>query len=171
MLYAGLLHVAKEEGVKELSVTIQQIPSIENGQTAIASAKAVTSDESIFFAVGDASPESVGATKFIPHPLRVASTRAKARVLRDAYDITMASVEELITDRTPNTPDNGQIIHQTRPRLFQRGDEPATDKQMMVLHSLALQLNFTDEDISKLDRLTKQKAFLLGALRKDVNKM
>lgn len=41
----------------------------------------------------------------------------------------------------------------------------------MVLHSLALQLNFTDEDISKLDRLTKQKAFLLGALRKDVNKM
>ena len=107
----------------------QQIPSIENGQTAIASAKAVTSDESIFFAVGDASPESVGATKFIPHPLRVVSTRAKARVLRDAYGITMASVEELITDRTPNTPDNGQIIHQTRPRLFQRGTNlPQTSK-------------------------------------------
>ena len=29
---------------------------------------------------------------------------------------------------------------------------------MMVLHSLALQLSFTDADISKLDSLTKQQA-------------
>jgi len=35
VLYAGLLHVAQEEGIKELSVSIQQIPSIQNGQTAI----------------------------------------------------------------------------------------------------------------------------------------
>jgi hypothetical protein len=42
--------------------------------------------------------------------------------------------------------------------LVSKRDEPATDKQMMVLHSLALQLSFTDADISKLDSLTKQQA-------------
>jgi uncharacterized protein YehS (DUF1456 family) len=85
VLYAGLLHVAQEEGIKELSVSIQQIPSIENGHTTIASAKAVTSDGSVLIDVGDA-------------------------------------------------------------------------KHMMVLHSLAVQLNFKDEDIVKLDSLTKQQA-------------
>ena len=158
VLYAGLLHVAQEEGIKELSVSIQQIPSIENGQTAIASAKAVTSDGSVFIDVGDASPESVGDDKFVPHLLRVASTRAKARVLRDAYGITMTSVEELTTNHTPSTPDNDHSVHQTRPRLVSKKDAPATDKQMMVLHSLALQLNFKDEDIAKLDSLTKLQA-------------
>ena len=170
VLYAGLLHVAQEEGIKELSVSIQQIPSIENGQTAIASAKAVTSDGSVFIDVGDASPESVGAEKFIPHLLRVASTRAKARVLRDAYGITMTSVEELVTDRTPPRAEDSHGAQRTRPTLVSKrdepateayigfGDEPATDKQMMVLHSLALQLSFTDADISKLDSLTKQQA-------------
>ena len=158
VLYAGLLHVAQEEGIKELSVSIQQIPSIENGQTAIASAKAVTSDGSVFIDVGDASPESVGAEKFIPHLLRVASTRAKARVLRDAYGITMTSVEELVTDRTPPRAEDSHGAQRTRPTLVSKRDEPATDKQMMVLHSLALQLSFTDADISKLDSLTKQQA-------------
>ncbi len=158
VLYAGLLHVAQEEGIKELSVSIEQIPSIENGQTAIASAKAVTSDGSVFIDVGDASPESVGADKFIPHLLRVASTRAKARVLRDAYGITMTSVEELVTDRTPPRAEDSHGAQRTRPTLVSKRDEPATDKQMMVLHSLALQLSFTDADISKLDSLTKQQA-------------
>jgi hypothetical protein len=158
VLYAGLLHVAQEEGIKELSVSIQQIPSIENGQTAIASAKAVTSDGSVFIDVGDASPESVGDDKFVPHLLRVASTRAKARVLRDAYGITMTSVEELVTDRTPPKNEDSHGAQRARPRLVSNREEPATDKQMMVLHSLALQLNFTNEEILKLDSLTKQQA-------------
>ena len=42
--------------------------------------------------------------------------------------------------------------------MVSKKDEPATDKQMMVLHSLALQLNFTNEEILKLDSLTKQQA-------------
>ncbi|NLL48205.1 MAG: hypothetical protein GX249_06445 [Firmicutes bacterium] len=158
VLYAGLLLVAQEEGIKELSVSIEQIPSVENGHTAIASAKAVTSDGSVFVDVGDASPVSVGADKFVPHLLRIASTRAKARVLRDAYAIAMTSVEELIPDRPQSTPDDGYNVHQTRPTLVPIKDEPATDKQMMVLHSMALQLNFNDEDIAKLDALNKAQA-------------
>lgn len=112
VLYAGLLHVAQEEGIKELSVSIAQVPSAENGHTAIAMAKAITSDGSVFVDVGDASPTSVGADKFIPHLLRVASTRAKARVLRDAYAISMTSVEELIPDRPPSQPHEVRNVHQ-----------------------------------------------------------
>ncbi len=89
----------------------------------------MTSDGSVFIDVGDASPDSVGADKFVPHLLRVASTRAKARVLRDAYGIAMTSVEELVTNRTPSTPDNDHGVHQTRPRSVSKRDEPATDKQ------------------------------------------
>lgn len=158
VLYAGLLHVAQEEGIKELSVSIQQIPSIQNGNTAIASAKAVTSDGSIFIDVGDASPESVGADKFIPHLLRVASTRAKARVLRDAYGVTMTSVEELIMDKTPSGAPVYEGSQRMKPTLVPKQGEPATDKQMQVLHSLAKQLDFTSEEITQLESLTKSKA-------------
>ena len=48
VLYAGLLHVAQEEGIQELSVSIKQIPNCENDHTAIVSAKAVTSKGSVF---------------------------------------------------------------------------------------------------------------------------
>lgn len=148
VLYAGLLHVAQEEEIQELSVSIKQIPSCENGHTAIASAKAVTSKGSVFIDVGDASPESVGADKFIPHLLRVASTRAKARVLRDAYGIATTS----------NGRDGSHNSLHNRPTLVPKKGEVATDKQMHVLQSLAKQLNFSGEESSKLNSLTKAQA-------------
>jgi hypothetical protein len=70
----------------------------------------------------------------------------------------MTSVEELVTDRTPPRAEDSHGAQRTRPTLVSKRDEPATDKQMMVLHSLALRLSFTDADISKLDSLTKQQA-------------
>ena len=103
-------------------------------------------------------PKPTLKERFIPHLLLVASTRAKARVLRDAYGGAMTSVEELVTDRTPPRAEDSHGAQRTRPTLVSKRDEPATDKQMMVLHSLALQLSFTDADISKLDSLTKQQA-------------
>ncbi len=147
----------QEEEIQELSVSIQHMPNIENGHTAIASAKAVTSKGSVFIDVGDASPESVGADKFIPHLLRVASTRAKARVLRDAYGIATTSIEELITDRT-NGRDGDNNPQSNRPTLVPKKVELATDKQMHVLDSLAKQLNFSTEELSKLNSLTKAQA-------------
>jgi hypothetical protein len=148
VLYAGLLHVAQEEGIQELSVSIEQIPNCENGHTAIATAKAVTDEGSVFIDVGDASPESVGADKFIPHLLRVASTRAKARVLRDAYGIATTS----------NRRDDIHSSQHNRPTLVPKKDEVATDKQMHILHSLAKQLNFSREELSQLNSLTKAQA-------------
>jgi hypothetical protein len=158
VLYAGLLHVAQEEGIQELSVSIEQIPNCENGHTAIATAKAVTDEGSVFIDVGDASPESVGADKFIPHLLRVASTRAKARVLRDAYGIAMRSIEELVIGGASNRRDDIHSSQHNRPTLVPKKDEVATDKQMHILHSLAKQLNFSREELSQLNSLTKAQA-------------
>ncbi len=158
VLYVGLLHVAQEAGIKELSVSIHQVPSPENGYTAIASAKAVTNDGSVFIDIGDASPESVGAEKFVPHLLRVASTRAKARVLKDAYGITMTSVEELIMDSPQVKSEGSHETRPTRPTLVPQREEDATDKQMHVLHSLAKQLCLNASDVSKLNSLTKDQA-------------
>jgi hypothetical protein len=158
VLYAGLLHVAQEEEIQELSVSIKQIPNCENGHTAIVSAKAVTSKGSVFIDVGDACPESVGADKFIPHLLRVASTRAKARVLRDAYGIATTSIEELMIGGTSNGRDGSHNPQSKRPTLVPKKVEVATDKQMHVLHSLAKRLNFSSEESYKLNSLTKAQA-------------
>ena len=70
----------------------------------------------------------------------------------------MTSAEELIPDRTPNRTATNPTAQVTKPTLVPRKDEPATDKQMQVLHSLAMQLGFKPEDISQLNTLTKSQA-------------
>lgn len=62
--------------------------------TAIASATVTGKDGEVFSDVGDASPSSC-SSKLVPHLIRMASTRAKARALRDFTNIGMCSVEEL----------------------------------------------------------------------------
>lgn len=152
------MHLAQEERIKELSVSIQQIPSFENNNTAIAIAKAVTSDGAFFVDVGDASSESVSDYKFIPYLLRVASTRAKARVLRDAYRIAMTSVEELVTNKSTRSTSEYDSALRMKPTLVSKQGEPATDKQLHVLYSLAKQLDFTPAEIAQLESLSKAKA-------------
>lgn len=93
VLYAGLLHLAHLDGLKEVSVTLVQVPSELNGMTAIAHATVVT-EKGTFSEIGDAAPTNV--TRMIAqHIIRMAATRAKARALRDAVDIGMVAAEEL----------------------------------------------------------------------------
>lgn len=91
--YPGLLSLAHKKGLKRISVSVVQLPNRENGFLAVATAKAEF-EHGTFMDVGDASPESVDP-HLQPHILRMASTRAKARTLRDALNIGVASVEEL----------------------------------------------------------------------------
>ena len=93
VLYAGLLSQAHEEGLARVRTSILQIPTEENGRLAILKAEVETS-KGLFEAIGDASPESVGED-LIPHLIRVAETRAKARALRDAVNVGVVSFEEL----------------------------------------------------------------------------
>lgn len=92
--YEGLLHTAHEKGVASIEVEIIQYPTEGNNMTAIATAAVRSKNGQFFIDIGDASPASCSA-KLVPHLVRMASTRAKARALRDFTNIGMCSVEEL----------------------------------------------------------------------------
>jgi hypothetical protein len=104
--YPGLLSKAHEESLTRIKTQLLQIPEKANGQTAIAKAEVETS-RGTFEALGDASPENV-EDFLVPHLIRVAETRAKARALRDAVNIGVVSVEELDgVGLLPEVPDPG----------------------------------------------------------------
>lgn len=91
--YAGLLAKAHEEGLKKIETVLIQFPADTNGFTAICSALVVT-EKGSFTGIGDANPENVNR-RIVPHLIRMAETRAKARALRDAVNIGVVALEEL----------------------------------------------------------------------------
>jgi hypothetical protein len=97
--YQGLLSKAHDEGLQRIATRLVQIPSDENGRTAIAKAL-VETKKGKFDGIGDANPENV-STFIVPHLIRMAETRAKARALRDAVNIGIVSFEELDGDGFP----------------------------------------------------------------------
>jgi len=94
VLYAGLLDYAIQRGLLKLEVEILQFPGKENGNEAICRAIAESKTGEVFSDIGDATPENCHAM-IAKHFIRMASTRAKARALRDMCNISMAAVEEL----------------------------------------------------------------------------
>jgi hypothetical protein len=95
--YADLISSIQEKGIlKELRTEIVQLPAKENNHLAVVKATVITG-MGVFTGLGDASPISV-EKEFVPHLLRVAETRAKARALRDALGIGVVAAEELILD-------------------------------------------------------------------------
>ena len=93
VLYAGLLDQAHTEGLKAIRTQLVQAPTSQNGQVAICLAE-VTTERGIFTGLGDASPDNVNRA-MVNALIRLAETRAKARALRDAINVSMVAVEEL----------------------------------------------------------------------------
>ncbi len=93
-LYAGLLDLAHQMDLVELKAHPVQYPTKENGMEAICTAYAKTYSGKVFEDVGDANPMNTDRT-IAKHIIRMASTRAKARVLRDLTNIGMTCLEEL----------------------------------------------------------------------------
>ena len=94
VLYAGLLDLAHQKGLVSLEVEILQFPTKENNHSAIIKAYAESKVGESFTDIGDADPFNCNA-KVAKHLLRMASTRAKARCLRDYTNIGMTCLEEL----------------------------------------------------------------------------
>jgi len=88
--YAGLLAMAHEQGLQALSAAFISVTP----ELALAAAHAFFADGRKFWDAGDATPTNVHQQVRAHFP-RVALTRAKARCLRDALNISMVAVEEL----------------------------------------------------------------------------
>jgi hypothetical protein len=119
VFYPSLLSQAHSEELKRIRTRLVQVPDDANHQTAIVKALVETS-RGTFEALGDANPENVEAF-LIPHLIRVAETRAKARALRDAVNVGVVSFEELDgTDLLPERSDPG--LGAAQPSRFLSGN-------------------------------------------------
>ena len=88
--FEGLLSIAHTQGLVSLETTmVQCTPDL-----AVCQATAVFQDGRRFSDIGDATPDNV-ARHLRPHFIRMAATRASARALRRALNISACSVEEL----------------------------------------------------------------------------
>lgn len=94
--YAALLARAHEEGLRRITTELIQVPTKDNGMSAIVTAK-VETHKGVYEGLGDASPENV-AYRVAVHLIRMAETRAKARALRDAVNIGVVALEEIGSD-------------------------------------------------------------------------
>ncbi|TAK30282.1 MAG: hypothetical protein EPO21_19475 [Chloroflexota bacterium] len=93
VLFAGLLDEAHQQGLRRIETRLIQIPSEENGQTAVCQAT-VETERGVFSGLGDASP--FNSNRAMQRCLiRLAETRAKARALRDAVNVGVVAFEEL----------------------------------------------------------------------------
>jgi len=94
VLYSGLLDLAHQKNLISIDVELLQYPTKENDHTAVCKAIAKTATGGPFVDVGDANPQNCNA-KVAKHIIRMSSTRAKARCLRDLTNIGMTCLEEL----------------------------------------------------------------------------
>jgi len=126
VVYAGLLDLEHQYGLQKLEVEYLQFPCKENGNVAICRAAAFTQDGSVFTDIGDANPSNVNRM-IAPHLIRMASTRAKARVLRDLCNIGITCLEELaelddVLGKSPALPP------ETKSPASKESDEPGNGK-------------------------------------------
>jgi hypothetical protein len=116
--YKDLLEMAHEKGIARLEALPEQLPEESNGFYAAAVATLEMKDGRIFSDMGDASPGSVQRT-IVPHLLRMAATRAKARCLRDALNYGDPVLEEFegsdMREATDTPPARKQTYTQPAP--------------------------------------------------------
>src|ERR671916_1819581 len=116
VLFAGLLDEAHNRGLRGIDTELVQVPTPENGNVAVVKATVEMEDDRTFSGIGDASPENVGRN-IVPHIIRMAETRAKARALRDAVNVGATALEELSDgDDAPPADNFGSQGSQGSPR-------------------------------------------------------
>ncbi len=145
--YEGLLDLAHQKNLKSINVELVQVPTKENNMTAICKAIAVT-DKGTFIDYGDASPTSVNS-KIQPHIIRMASTRAKARALRDLTNVGMTAIEEINLEAEDESIDNPFVGPTFSSNDF--FNEPPTKRQLEAIKKLSDDLN-KEIDVALLDK-------------------
>lgn len=124
--WVGVLDAATERGLTSLTTTIVQIPTPENGNLAVVTARAEFGDGRVFEDVGDCSPAST-SPNLAAAALRLASTRAKGRVLRDACNIGVTMYEELPGEEEREAPKPQRRTEPQREWVESRPPSPALE--------------------------------------------
>lgn len=146
--YEGLLDLAHQKNLRSIDVELVQIPFKENNMTAICKA-VVTTEGNRFTDYGDANPSSVNST-IVPHLIRMASTRAKARALRDLTNVGITALEELNLDEI-NTTNNTDAYNENERTS---NENPPTQRQLDTIKKLSESLDIR----INYDTLTKRSA-------------
>jgi hypothetical protein len=136
VLFAGLLDEAHSRGLRGIDTELIQVPDDSNGSVAIVKATAEMDDGRRFSGIGDASPENVGRN-IVPHLIRMAETRAKARALRDAVNVGATALEELSDGDDAPPAEDFEATARSRPTPIRsaarsRTEEGATQKSQAV---------------------------------------
>jgi hypothetical protein len=163
--YAGLLSRAHEEGLKRIETKLVQLPTEENGMVAVASAT-VETGKGTFSATADATLANSNRRmhRFLP---ALAETRAKARALRDAVNIGVVSLEELLGENgdtafsetgeetTPARGHGGPFPKKPGRKAVSPNGDAMTEAQRRYLFRLLAEQGITDEAAHDvlLDRL------------------
>lgn len=140
VLFAGLLDEAHSRGLVGIDTELIQVPEESNGQVAVVKATVQIEDASggsgdpsslrTFSGIGDASPQNV-SRNIVPHLIRMAETRAKARALRDAVNVGATALEELSdSDEGPASQNSQSLRNPQKPQNPQNAQNPqSTDSQ------------------------------------------
>ena len=123
VLFSGLVDALHQisDGYFLLETRVEQLPTAENGQTAVCSALVQVLDpvspgvvRRSASGIGDASPANV-SRMMANATIRMAETRAKARALRDLCNVGMVSFEELGAEEQVSTVTTGSILTSAAP--------------------------------------------------------
>ena len=139
VLFAGLLELAHQDGLSFQDTNILQFPDESNGHTCIVKATVRTS-KGEFSAVGDCSPTTAPNAKIAPHAIRMAETRAIARALRVATNVSLTAFEELGETSETIEPAPASSKQVERPAL----DELATAKKQLWSAAKARKMGQTE---------------------------
>ncbi|MDQ3387568.1 MAG: hypothetical protein M3475_08255 [Actinomycetota bacterium] len=132
VLFAGLLDEAHSRGLRGIDTDLIQVPDESNGNVAVVKATVEMEDGRTFSGIGDASPANVGRN-IVPHVIRMAETRAKARALRDAVNVGSTALEEL-SDGDDAPPSNSEYrrptpVRESAPETARKRSAPNAAKE------------------------------------------
>ena len=122
-LYAGVLDLCHQVGLKSVETTLIQVPGEANNRVAIVHARVTLlrdGQERVFDGIGDAAPNNCPPAMQV-HLIRLAETRAKARAMRDAVNIGVVAFEELGEEGVQETaPQRGEPVSQARTKTVRQ---------------------------------------------------
>jgi len=165
VLYAGVLDLATQRGLKKLDVELLQSPTKENGMEAVCKATAVSKSGKVFSDYGDANPGNT-AELIAKHLIRMASTRAKGRALRDMCNIGMACLEEL-GEFEEAAPAKGRARSERRNERVKK-NQPAVKTPPTAKNTQADQKKMSEAQARAIHNLAKRKKIEKEALDKMV---